>query len=293
MLLDQIEGQIEATNDQGEKLTWAAVKNLRVQQHELNLKMDGEIQQLQRKYDGLKQPILLKIVDAIAGIPVDKELYKTEQTASINPNKDKPKAIENFWLNVLLKSPLSAAFDNEFDLEILKHCTKVTSQMVDYSKQHIIFTMYFDTKNPNKLFNHGKISLEIYSEEKDGVRNYVKKQEPPKLNFKVRPSEDSFFKVIFNNDETGEENNSEVKATLLWDFHNAYMDCVKVYFQNEDSNDEEEEEIEGIEEQDQEDQEDDEDEDDNEGDEDEPEVNKKRKGNEKGSNIEKPQCKQQ
>ena len=40
LLFDQIDGQLEATQDQGEKLTWAAVRNLRQQQHELNSKMD-------------------------------------------------------------------------------------------------------------------------------------------------------------------------------------------------------------------------------------------------------------
>ena len=50
----------------------------------------------------------------VAGEPQEKALYQMQLTKGININKDKPKAIENFWLDLFTKSSAISVMD-EFD----------------------------------------------------------------------------------------------------------------------------------------------------------------------------------
>lgn len=130
--MEKIDEEILAA-DEPQKLTWAAIFNLKKKERELHDQMDAEMRAIQAKYDDLKAPIVDKIARVASGQPVEKELYTDhEYTRTLNVNKYKPQGIDKYWVGVLESMGL---IDCEQDKKILEHCHTLTCATIHRKRE--------------------------------------------------------------------------------------------------------------------------------------------------------------
>jgi hypothetical protein len=99
-VLEIIGAQTKEGTD-GEKLTWLALYSLKLEEIELNEKMNEEINLLKDRYELLKQPLYAQIATAAVGKEVEAKLYKPEGfDSNVDLKTVKPTALPDYWVSV-------------------------------------------------------------------------------------------------------------------------------------------------------------------------------------------------
>lgn len=87
----------------------------------MNEEMQKEIDVIKNKYEIKKMPLLHKISEAVSGKKLDKSVYaNNEFVKSVNLNKTKPKALNDYWSKVFDSCGL---ISHEDDIELLEKLT--------------------------------------------------------------------------------------------------------------------------------------------------------------------------
>ena len=104
--------------------------------------MKEEIEAVTDRFRLLKQPIYAQISDVVLGNKVDKKLYNPEGLPKAgDPSKITPRAIDDFWGEVLEKEGL---LSEEVDVAVCDSIREFYCEILDPKKNHFRIAFSFD-----------------------------------------------------------------------------------------------------------------------------------------------------